>query len=249
MASTLRFAVGEVEVPASGVWHLVAQGADVYLGASARAMGLLKFSLHASGVWVLAATEQSKMTFADGNRRAKQWTRPAEHYPGWTRGPGILVPHIAWPKRPPVTSAKHIVWVPEPPPDQVVEFSLYLAAPDAADPKWRDGELVGERNLRSGARVVVRWVYRQMTAKFESTAGWMVGTTVIRGPRPEDLVEGELLWVTESQDRLRVPLIVDLPANVGTHDPSAVIAAADPLAVRPTRPSTLREWKESLKRD
>jgi len=248
MASTLRFGAGTAEAPMSGVWHLAIHRADVYLGASASSMGFMKFSLHASGVWVLAATQQSKATFEGGNRRAKRWTRPAEHSPGWTRGPGIVVPHIAWPKRPLVTSSKKIVWVPGPLPGHLLEFSLYFAAPDAPTPVWLSGQtMVGERDLKGGGRVVALSSYRQMSAVFESNVEWMVATTVI-GADPEKLIEGSFLWVTESRDRLKVPLVVDLPANVAVQNPNAVIASADPLAVRPAKPSTLDQWRESLKK-
>ena len=90
---TYRFGAGDDSHPYSGVWRLVVTDTDVYLGASKTSMGTVKVSLHQSGVWVFAATQQSGATFQNGNRRAKQWAAPAEHSPGVRRGPSVLVPH------------------------------------------------------------------------------------------------------------------------------------------------------------
>lgn len=68
----IRFCFGEPENPGSSTWRVIAEKDDVYVGASRSSMGLLKLSLHQSGVWVLAATKQSGDTFESGNRRAKQ---------------------------------------------------------------------------------------------------------------------------------------------------------------------------------
>lgn len=86
---SVRFASGCVDKPYSGVWRLVVKNDDVFLGASKESMGIFKVSLHQSGVWVLAATQQSGATFQGGNRRAKRWERPLPHKVGVTRGPSV----------------------------------------------------------------------------------------------------------------------------------------------------------------
>jgi hypothetical protein len=88
-----RFAAGSAFALYSGVWRLIVNKNDIYLGASKGAMSSFKVSLHKSGVWVLAATKESRATFEKGNRRATRWLRPSEHAPGVTRGPSIFVPH------------------------------------------------------------------------------------------------------------------------------------------------------------
>ena len=67
---TIRFASGSPEAAFSIVWRMVARKNDVYLGASKLGMASIKFSLHESGVWVLAATSESQGVLSeDGNRR------------------------------------------------------------------------------------------------------------------------------------------------------------------------------------
>src|SRR5262245_55602816 len=95
-----RFASGGPEAPFSGVWRLAIKGSDVYIGASKSSMSMFKLSLHKSGVWVLAGTQQSNIELVKGNRRGKEWTRPVEHVPGVTRGPSIFVPHTSLGSRP-----------------------------------------------------------------------------------------------------------------------------------------------------
>jgi hypothetical protein len=47
-AQALRIATGSADVPYSGVWRVVADRDEVYLGASKAAMGIFKVSLHSS---------------------------------------------------------------------------------------------------------------------------------------------------------------------------------------------------------
>lgn len=127
---TVRFASGASTAPYSGVWRVVADRSDVYIGTHKQAMGLMKLSLHSSGVWVFAATKQSGAHFADGNRRGKQWTRPLEHAHGITRGPSILIPYTSLGARKvmPAEVGKKLHWYRAPQPGETVEFSLYLGS-------------------------------------------------------------------------------------------------------------------------
>ena len=123
----MRFACGSPGALFSGVWRMVVNRNDVYLGASKAAMSILKISLHHSGVWVLAATEQSGAKF-DGNRRAKRWAQPLGHAPGVVRGPSILVPRTSLGSRPtpPDEPLNQVAWFAAPGEGEAVEFSLYL---------------------------------------------------------------------------------------------------------------------------
>ena len=138
---TIRFASGQPEESFSSIWRLVTVGDDVYIGASKAAMGVFKISLHKSGVWVLAATEQSGATFEDGNRRAKQWNRPLEHVKGVTRGPSIVVPHTTLGSRPLMAEeiGKKILWYRAPENGESVEFSIYFVEPET-ETRWSSGD-------------------------------------------------------------------------------------------------------------
>lgn len=65
----IRFGSGSPEAAFSGVWRLIVSKDDVYIGASRASMAVFKISLHKSGVWVLAATQQSGATFEAGGGR------------------------------------------------------------------------------------------------------------------------------------------------------------------------------------
>jgi hypothetical protein len=75
-----RFAVGSAEGPRSAVWYLwTGKGtSDVYIAARAL-IGNLKVSLHESGVWRIAFTEEHKEGQAsthDKDRVIERWNRP-----------------------------------------------------------------------------------------------------------------------------------------------------------------------------
>jgi hypothetical protein len=74
---TIRFAVGSEAEPFSSVWRLWAHNDEVYL--STRVMArTLKISLHSSGEWIAAFTEQSGVKIEEtGSRRHRTWQRPA----------------------------------------------------------------------------------------------------------------------------------------------------------------------------
>lgn len=154
---TIRFASGQPEESFSGIWRLVTAGDDVYLGASKAVMGIFKISLHKSGIWVLAATEQSGATFQGGNRRAKQWNRPLEHVKGVTRGPVIVVPHTTLGRRPLMAEdiRKKILWYRAPGSGEIVEFSIYFVEPETETPGKSGDTVLAERTLTRGHRVIL----------------------------------------------------------------------------------------------
>lgn len=228
---TVRFATGSPAAPFSGVWRLVAKNDDVFIGTSKAAMGVLKISLHKSGVWVLAATEQSGATFEQGNRRAKQWKRPLQHARGITRGPSILVPHTSLGSRPipPEEGKKKILWVPAPAAQEMVEFSVYFV--EAGSPtRWDpDQTILAECTLASGHCVTLFASTRQSPADFLATVEKMLydPKNIVRMQDPSAFTGGSFLWFTESPDALRVPMIIDLPVPVG-RDLPVVIAQRQP---------------------
>lgn len=201
----------------SGVWRLVASGDDVFIGASRDTMGVFKLSLHRSGVWVLAATKESGAVFKDQNRRGKQWRRPLAHADGITRGPSILIPHTTQGARslPTSESTAEIQWFAGPGPGVTVEFSLYFV--DAAAPTLWDSDqtVMAERSLKSGSRVVLLASRRPTPPDFNAVVEAIVRDKFVQMRDPAAFTSGSLLWMTESRDALKVPIIVDLPVAIG----------------------------------
>jgi hypothetical protein len=220
---TVRFASGTPEAPFSGVWRMVVNKHDVYIGASKAAMSVFKISLHKSGVWILAATQQSGATFDGGNRRAKRWNRPLEHVRGVTRGPSILVPHTSLGSRPlsPNEVNQEVVWYESPATRETVEFSMYLVKPGAPT-KWNASETVlAECPLADDGFVVLLASRRQSPDDFNATVEKILRENVFRMSDPSGFTGGSLLWITESRDALRIPMIIDLPVPIGPQSAEA----------------------------
>jgi hypothetical protein len=79
-----------------------AYGSDIYLAVRMFA-GTMKFSMHKTGEWVSAFTEQSGVVLPEtGSRRHTEWQRPPEFTPGWTHGPVVMVPWVSWRESAPV---------------------------------------------------------------------------------------------------------------------------------------------------
>ena len=212
---TLRFAAGGPEAPFSGIWRVVATKNDVYLGPSKAAMGAIKVSLHHSGVWTVAGTSQSGVTFEKGNRRAKQWVRPKPHFPGVTRGPSILVPHTSLGARslPPSEDGDEIVWYPAPSSGETVDFSIYIVEAGIS-PDWGGRPTVGERSLANGSRVIVLAETRDLTPELQEAIEKKLRDSVVGVSGPSDgYLGGSFLWVTQSPGTMKIPIIVDLPVD------------------------------------
>jgi len=138
----IRFAAGNPNEPFSGLWRMVVSKNDVYLGIG-QTMGIFKVSLHESGVWILAATKESGVTFQNENRRAKQWNRPLEHAKGITRGPSIIVPRTSLGSRAikEKEKSKKAFWFRGPEKGELVEFSLYFVK-GKSKTNWASDETV-----------------------------------------------------------------------------------------------------------
>ncbi len=215
-AHTLRIASGNTLAPFSGIWRIVADRDEVYLGASKAAMGIFKISLHGSGVWVLAATKQSGAYFQDGSRRAKQWNRPLEHIRGITRGPSIFVPHTSLGSRKliPGDADKKIHWYRAPNEGEAVEFSLYFVRPDTPTMWGLDETVVSTLRLSHGNSLVVLASSRPSPQSFLDTAEKLIQENVFRMDDISAFNGGSFLWVTQSQDNMKIPIIVDLPVPI-----------------------------------
>jgi len=213
-STTIRFAVGCPEKPFSNVWRLVASKNDVYIGPSKRAMGVMKISLHESGVWVLAATAQSGVTFAGDNRRARRWNRPLEHADGVTRGPSIVVPYTSLgARRYKVEERKKVYWHAAPNPGEMVEFSIYFVDSGKEFVYSEDHTLIAVADLANGDGVPVLARTIAANPKFLQTCENLLRKNVFGVDDPTKISEELFLWVTESKDDLHIPYITDLPVN------------------------------------
>jgi len=212
-AQTLRIASGSAEIPYSSIWRTIADRHDVYLGSSKAAMGIFKISLHRSGAWVLAATKQSGASFQGGNRRAKRWNRPLEHVRGVTRGPSVLVPHTSLGSRKllPGDADKKVHWYRAPGEGETVEFSLYFVRPDTPTLWDSDQTVINTLRLSHGNLLVVLASARPSPQSFLDTVETLLRENAFRMDDVSAFLGGALLWVAESEDRLKIPLLIDLP--------------------------------------
>lgn len=130
---TLRFAVGDADGLRSTTWSVVLQknSGDVFIGARSQ-MGDTKLSLHRSGTWRLAFTEQSGRQTETGDRVIARYQPPPPVGDGWRRGTSILIPHSSLrPTFPEKTRAKApISWWPTPGPGRGLRFEILLREPD-----------------------------------------------------------------------------------------------------------------------
>jgi hypothetical protein len=115
----------------SPVWRIWNEKNEVYLTGKVF-NGTFKISLHSSGVWPVAATDESGIDAKPGNRRMKAWKRPPEFQPGWTQGPHISVArlpqydHGKFDER----QSKPIDWIPKPDPNWKATVAVFFGASD-----------------------------------------------------------------------------------------------------------------------
>lgn len=136
--NVVRFAVGPVDEWRSAIWRLWSKGNDIYLaGLDRRNKLMVKFSLHASGKWRWAFTEDSGVKEPGSSDRViRRWNRPTDFFPGWYQGPSIIVPHVAL-RQPFIReeARKDIFWIRYPRPGHVVQFDILISRP--IDPNFR----------------------------------------------------------------------------------------------------------------
>ncbi|OBB21072.1 hypothetical protein A5761_02890 [Mycolicibacterium setense] len=176
----IRFAIGELGDQLSPVWKIWHQKNDVYLTGKFTG-GAFKFSLHASGKWIFAATSESGLEIKPGNRRMKTWQRPPEFADGWTWGP-----HIAVPRLPQFDHAKLdekqtklVQWLPAPQPLFKATISVIFASADktAEDIGFvsmnGDAYLHDYLELQNKQKVFVRIRYEPLTPADMPTLGYI----------------------------------------------------------------------------
>ena len=213
---SVRVAVGTSSAPFSGVWRFIVRHDDVYIGSSKTSMGSVKFSLHASGVWVLAATEQSGLTFEQGHRRAKSWVRSSADSSGLTRGPSILVPHtsLGARRRSLTDDSENVTWLKAPSKGEAIEITV-LFVNHSQPVSWTDGRtVIAERVLKNGERMVLTTCSRLLPSSVEAEIEQYLRSATLNTPGPQEGMAAQLLWCRESGDAIRTPFIFDLPVPV-----------------------------------
>jgi hypothetical protein len=173
----VRWSVGTADGPRSTIWRVWVSGSDAYIAARPTA-GSIKVSLHASGVWRYAFTEEHMtgprpLVPADRDRVLDRWPRPPEFAPGWTRGFSILVPASeVQPSPAAIQKPSEIVWFDLPSAGHMTVFDVLIAAPGAQGSEGRG---------------------------YATAAGFENATQVVT---VLDLASGERLWVVAHQEEI-----------------------------------------------
>jgi hypothetical protein len=132
---TIRWAVGSLDGLRSQSWNVVGSAAydDVYIGLRTQ-MGVIKLSLHQSGQWRMAWTEDGAQGIGlpEGQDRViTRWSPPQELKPGWRHAVTVLVTpdSLALPR--PEKRLGRVPFYPPPNPDGELRFDVMLGAPGA----------------------------------------------------------------------------------------------------------------------
>ena len=174
MASrSLRFGVRSENDLSSATWTVATPKnvkSDVYLFCRPL-MGTLKASMHESGRWHVAFSQEAYEEEADAagaileNRFIEKWPRPSKMAKGCTLAFRIVVPHWA------VTSDIHdkdqakVVWIPNASRTKATEIDIILTHGGAASSGWpgkrgMGTSLVGDLPLNNGETLWI--VYREV---------------------------------------------------------------------------------------
>ena len=221
---TLRIGVGTPETPFVPVWRIWTQKSETYLAGRDMA-GLQKVSLHSSGVWTAAFTEQSGVELRNvQNRRSHRWERPPAFVPGWVQGPVIDISrvdtrHLPFP---PHAEKKPITWLPAPQVRHKLQIAVLFATdPSASADDLRYGEAIGSLPLDNGETV---WIVASETAmtrndrrqsfRVRDVEVGFGGATISGAPIEAGKVSAAVVWITTSPDG--PPMLVQVP--LGSHN-------------------------------
>ena len=155
-----RFCFGTQDDPCSSVWRIWTQGDEAYV-AVRNFITVAKLSLHSTGYWQFRA-----------DRLVAAYRRPRPYQPGWTRGPGILVPHNDLDMRLPYYDPRprdHLFWLPQPESGKIAQVAMHFVAPDVPRESWMRGSdaglsLLAALRLRAGGRLCVFRADRPFTS-------------------------------------------------------------------------------------
>lgn len=159
----VRFAVGGPNEPRSFVWRIwTGKGtSDVYVAIRALG-GVLKVSLHESGVWRYAFTKEFSEARGkkDADRVIERWVRPQPLYGGVTSAFEIVMPsaELALPRQPlPESARKHlkkVTWLRPAPEGHAKHIIVMYTEPGEPVPET-DVEILANFPLPDGRTVSV----------------------------------------------------------------------------------------------
>lgn len=141
-----RFCVGDPDGPRSSVWrvwkHTSASKSDIFISPRNTA-GLIKASLHESGIWRFAFTaeyaerEFGKEHEVHDTRLIDRWERPNDIAPGVTLAFRIVIPGSDLHVSPmPSSDRKQLSWIDPPIENQLVEIDLIITEPNVRTTDW-----------------------------------------------------------------------------------------------------------------
>lgn len=221
----LRFGVSNGTGLRAATWKLwtVTTGGkfDVYI--ACRALGsALKASLHQSGQWHIAYSEETFETKVKGaiaqheRRFIETWPRPPEIAPGLTLAYLIVTPSSA--VTTPIDPAhdKKITWLPNPCIKEATEIAIFIAKPNVKMEGWpaknsMGTSLIGSFPLENGETVWAVW--RHIPLPEFKTAGPGVGQ-FYKGMSKENLKDANLRAIAFGETEMGMRVMYDSAIEV-----------------------------------
>lgn len=194
----LRFGVSDGTGRRGATWKLWTETGggrpEVYL-ACRELGGKLKASLHATGQWHVAYSEDVYTRDVQGaipsqkDRFLERWPRPPEIAPGVTLAFRIITPSSAVTSPAAQSEARHVRWIPNATESQAIETDVFLTSPSATVSTWpghrsMNTSLVGSFALEGGETA---WAVYHVVTLPERPGGTASGR-FYKGRGPEDLI-------------------------------------------------------------
>ena len=153
-----------------------------------------------------------------GSRRHHAWQRPSEFTPGWTQGPAIAVPWVAW--RDDLRSLETLPldteWVPGPKRNKKVLFNVLISAAGVSSDARsvsRPGDRVLDRGLPMSNGETLWLQVRQAEMSPDENKGIASVERQFRGFQVSggsiDSIGAWGLWITTANEG--IPLLVQIP--------------------------------------
>jgi hypothetical protein len=214
VGSLVRFAVGSPNAPRASTWSVAGgkSARDVYFAQRA-SMSAMKFSLHASGLWRLAATESSGMSFGGtGDRVLQRYRPPPLIAPGWRCGASIIVPREALQRPYSEKRVKKggISWWSPPPLGSARYFHVLISEPDLDfDANWgiAGSEIVARISLPGGGGILISTGIDSQPASLNLYRSTRREWLAENAGRSDDQVVGALIQSDGADGR---PLVFDM---------------------------------------
>jgi len=163
--SSLPFAVGSLDDLHSAIWWVSARNTgDVYVGfrtsGGTDGSEVVKVSLHQSGRWRIAFTDQAQEFMTNpGDRVVQRFEPPPDITPGVKHALTIIVPMACLHRNPePPLGNKTVSWWTALANDEAIRFDLLQQRPGSLDNEIADSHrlgVVGHGEFHDGSRIIV----------------------------------------------------------------------------------------------